>query len=94
MNKEEMIERFRSEKLQEYIELAENEPYTVKENPKKDNSGIISCRICKVCKKVKPIIEFYGKYKTVCKECKIKYQMQRYYSKKVEYYKEKLENVC
>ena len=88
MNREEEIERFRNEKLPEYIKLAENEPWVVEKPIKFEN---LIYKKCHRCKQEKRATEFYGRYQHVCKECKNKYQMKRYYGKRVEHYKEKLQ---
>lgn len=87
MNREEEIERFRNEKLPGYIKLAENDPWVVEKPIKYEN---LIYKKCHKCGKVKLSNEFYGRYQHVCKECKNKYQMKRYYGKRVEFYKEKL----
>ena len=90
MNREEEIARFRNEKLPEYIKLAENEPWVV-EKPEKFENKIY--KKCHKCREVKLSTEFYGRYQHVCKACKNKYSMKRYYAKRAEYYKEKVKQI-
>lgn len=45
---------------------------------------------CIRCGKKKPISEFYGKYKKVCKTCKNEYQMTAYYKRRIKLLEEKI----
>ena len=91
MNREEFIAEFREKVLPKYIKLAEEDPYVVEVPIKKIIPVNLIYKKCKKCRTEKPASEFYGRYQHVCKECKNKYQMKRYYGKRVEHYKEKLQ---
>lgn len=88
MNREEEIERFRNEKLPEYIKLAEEDPYVV-EIEKKIQP--IECRVCSVCGEVKPLTAFYNRG-NICRMCKNKKSLSNYYKKRIKLYKSKIEN--
>ena len=81
MNREEEIERFRNEKLPEYIELAKMDAWVVERLQPPKNKIYKKCH---KCKETKLSTEFYGRYQHVCKACKNKYQMKRYYNKRYQ----------
>ena len=88
MNREEFIAEFREKVLPKYIKLAEEDPYVVEVPIKKIIPVNLVYKKCKKCHTEKPASEFYGRYH-YCKACKIKYQMQRYFSNRIKFYKEK-----
>lgn len=95
MINQEEIERFRREKLPEYIEYVKTKPkietrviYTSPVNYVEH----IERRKCNKCGKWLPTTEFYDKYH-ICKACKNKAAKRRYYKKRVEFYREKMKSI-
>lgn len=87
MNREEQIERFRNEKLQEYIKLAENEPYIPPKiiqpiDDKPFGYYATKYRKCRKCGEVRPVTDFAGEHR-MCRECQNKRILGNYNKERI-----------